>query len=221
MKDILIFGAGGFGREVLWTIEDINKDKKQWNVLGFIDDTKELWGTELHGYEIFEPGKFINNTKNKYRIVNGIGSCYGKYSIAQRFKLPNFEYANIIHPSVLMSHSVNLDGEGIIIQAGSIITVDIVIKSHVTINIDVTIGHDCFLDEYVTVAPGVHLSGCVNIGYGTDIGTGAAIIQKINIGSECVVGANASVIRDIPSNSVAVGVPAKVIKNMQSKFDCM
>lgn len=218
VKDILIFGAGGFGREVLWTLEDINQDKKEWNIVGFAADTKEMWGKELHGYEVFNPDKFINNEKGNFYIVNAVGSCYGKYSLSKRFDLPQFKYPNIVHPSVKMSSKVVFDGQGIIVQAGSILTVDISIKSHVTINIDVTIGHDCVIDEYVTIAPGAHLSGYVHVGYGTDIGTGAVIIPKIEIGSECVIGANASVIRNIPNNSVAVGVPAKIIKTTESLY---
>lgn len=217
MKDIVVFGAGGFGREVIWTLEDINSDKREWNILGFIDDDREKWGKCINGYEVFSPEAILNKYR-KCHISNGIGNCFSKYILSKRFTCNELEYANLVHPATIVNRTAKLDGVGIVIQAGSIIAPNVIIKSHVTINLDVTIGHDCILNKYTTVAPGVHLSGYVNIGYGSDIGTGASVIQGLTIGHECIIGANAAVINNIDSNSVAVGVPAKKIKSTEQKI---
>lgn len=219
MKDIIIFGSGGFAQEVIWTIEDINQDKKDWNILGLmVDYPNTAWGTQIHGYEVFNPEDIIKRSGKIY-IANGFSDCYGKYCVAKRFDLPNFEYANLIHPTVVKARTARIDGVGVIIQAGSIIAPASVIKDHVTVNLAVTLGHDSVLHEYVTVAPGAHISGNVNIGYGTNFGTGAVVIEKINIGSECIIGANASVIRDVHNNLVVVGVPTKVVKATESRIN--
>lgn len=71
IKDIVIFGAGGFGQEVLWTIEDINKNKKTWNVLGFLDDNEALRTTGFKDYPVLDPVKFIKENKKDviYQMV--------------------------------------------------------------------------------------------------------------------------------------------------------
>jgi len=215
MKDIIIFGAGGFAREVLWTIEDINQEKNEWNILGFIDEKNDK--ETLNGYPVFSPSFVEHYSKGEIYVVNGVGSCSLKKKFVEQLKHLNCRYPNLIHPSAIVGRRVKFDGEGIIIQAGAILTTDIIVKSHVTINIDVTVGHDSILHEFATIAPGVHLSGYVTIGRGTDVGTGAVVIQGLKVGDECIIGANAAVIRDIPDCSVAVGVPAKVIKTIEKK----
>jgi acetyltransferase-like isoleucine patch superfamily enzyme len=99
-----------------------------------------------------------------------------------------------------------------VITAGCILTNQIRIGAHVHLNLDSTIGHDVLVEDFVTVAPGVHISGNVTLGGGNNIGTGAAIIQGVRIGAGSVVGAGAVVTEDVPPDVVAVGVPARVIK---------
>ena len=96
--------------------------------------------------------------------------------------------------------------------AGTVITVDVHIGKHNILNLDCTVGHDAVLEDFVTLYPSVNVSGCVNIGTATEIGTGAQIIQEISIGTGTIVGAGAVVIRNIEDEVTAVGNPAKVIK---------
>ena len=91
-------------------------------------------------------------------------------------------------------------------------TTNIELGCHVIVNLACTIGHDSILEDFVTIAPGVNISGNVTIGTGTDLGTGSKIIQGISVGSWTVVGAGAVVNRELPANVTAVGVPAKIIK---------
>ena len=103
-------------------------------------------------------------------------------------------------------------GQGNIICAGSILTVDISISDFCIINLDCTLGHDIKMDSFVTIYPGGNISGCVYIGECSEIGTGAKIIQGKKIGANTVVGAGAVVTKDIPDNCTAVGCPCKPIK---------
>ena len=79
-------------------------------------------------------------------------------------------------------------------------------------NLDCTIGHDAIINDYSTILPSVNVSGAVTIGECVSVGTGSAIIQGLSIGDNTVIGAGSVVVKDIPENTVAVGVPAKVIK---------
>ena len=124
---------------------------------------------------------------------------------------PNIKFAILIDPSVVKSDLVEI-GEGSIICAHTIITVNIKIGKHVIINLDCTVGHDAVLYDFVTLYPSANISGITEIGPCSELGTGMQIIQGKRIGAYTIVGAGAVVVKDIPDASTAVGNPAKPIK---------
>ncbi len=209
MKDIVIIGAGGFGREVAWLIEDINKKNMEWNLLGFVDDNKTIQGTEVNGYRVVGDVDWLK--EQDLFVVNAIGDPIIKKKVMDRLDGSKNQYPVLIHPSVICSDRVSF-GEGSIICAGNIITVNIEIGKHVIINLDCTIGHDANIGDYSTVLPSVNVSGFVKTEECVSVGTGSAIIQGVNIGKNTVVGAGAVVVKDLPENCTAVGSPAKPIK---------
>lgn len=209
MKNIVIVGAGGFGREVAWLIEDINKVKKEWNIIGFVDDNEDIQGTEVNGYKVVGNIDWLKN--QKLNVVSAIGNPIIKKKIMQRLENTMNTYPVLIHPSVIYSERVSF-GEGSIICAGNIITVNIEIGKHVIVNLDCTIGHDTVIGDYTTILPSVNISGCVTTGECVNIGTSSALIQGVTIGKNTVIGAGAVVIKDLPANCTAVGSPAKPIK---------
>ena len=209
MKDIVIVGAGGFGREVAWLIERINDVKADWNLLGFVDDNEEVLGTEVNGYKVLGNIDWLN--KLELNVATAIGDPIVKKKITERLKDSKNVYPVLIDPNVICSDRVVL-GEGSIICAGTIITVDIKIGNHVIVNLDCTVGHDAVIGDYSTVLPSVNISGFANIGNCVSIGTSSAVLPSVCIGENTIVGAGAVVVRDLPSNCTAVGAPAKAIK---------
>ena len=218
-KPIYIVGAGGFGREIAWLVERINEVAVSngkiapWELKGFLDDDKSIYGKELDGYEICGGHEVIENYGADVWCVMAVGSAKGRKRGIGRLKpFSHIHFATLVDPSVEMSRSVKI-GEGCMICAGNIVTVDVNIGSHVIINLDCTIGHDAIISDYVTLYPSVNVSGCVNIGECSEIGTGSAIIQGINIGTGVIVGANSTIIRDVDDEVTVVGSPAKVVKH--------
>lgn len=209
MKDIIIIGAGGFGREVAWLIEDINKIKKTWNLLGFIDEDENQHGKELNGYKVLGGFEYIEGKRDLYYVC-AIGNSSIRKKIVQE-KCNNLIAARLIHPSVIMSQYTDI-GDGCIICAGSILTVNLRLGNHVIVNLDCTIGHDVNVGDFVTIYPSVNISGNCVIGECSEIGTGTQIIQGKMIGNNTIVGAGSVVVKNIEGNCTVVGVPAKKIK---------
>ena len=215
MQNIVILGAGGFGREVLDIIIAQNKVSERWKILGFVDEDPELKGKVLNGYPVLGSFDWFSKIDLKeIMVVCAIGDNISKKKVVEKAKGLGLTFANVVHPSVIMTEFVTL-GEGVIICAGCILTNQITIGNHVIINLDVTIGHDSIIEDFCTLSPGVHISGRNKIGEGANVGTGAVTIQGIVIGRWSIIGAGAVVAQDIPDKVVAVGVPAKPIKQVE------
>lgn len=212
MKDLIIIGASGFGREVAWLVERINKTDPTWTLLGFMDDNESLQGKTVNHYPMLGKTEDVARFPDAY-FVCAVGASKIRERIIERVKThnPSIRFGTVIDPSVEMSDLVTI-GEGTIICAHTIITVNISIGSHVIINLDCTIGHDAILHDYVTLYPSVNVSGITEIGRCSELGTGMQIIQGKTVGDYSIVGAGAVVVKDIPSRCTAVGSPAKPIK---------
>ena len=212
MKDLIIFGASGFGREVAWTVERMNAVNPTWNILGFMDDDDSIQGSEINGYRVLGKVGDIEEYPDAY-FVCAVGASRVREKIINNMKSinPAIKFGTVIDPSVEMSDFVSI-GEGSIICAHTIITVNISIGNHVIVNLDCTIGHDAILQDFVTLYPSVNVSGNTNIGHAVELGTGMQIIQGKIVGDYSIVGAGAVVVKDIPKKCTAVGSPAKPFK---------
>ena len=212
---LVIIGASGFGREVLWTIEDCNKQSKKYEILGFIDDDESLWGKVIDEYPVLGGLEwFSTESKENIECVIGISDSKVRRKIVEKLAKQKIIFSIIIHPSVIYSKSVSI-GQGTIIQAGSILTIDIQIGDHVHVNIDSTIGHDSTIGDFVTINPGVNINGNTTIGNDTFVGTGTVMNQKLKIGNNSIIGAGTVLLEDVPAFSMYVGVPGKMKKNLK------
>ena len=212
MESVVIVGAGGFGREVLEIFKAQNKISKTWDILGFIDEDKQLHGKIMNGYPVLGSLNWLReHNNNNLGCVCTIGTCETRKQVVEKLQEIGVNFYNAIHPSVIMSDFVEL-GKDAIICAGSVLTVNIKIGDHVSIDTNCTIAHDAVIGSYCRLNPGVKINGNNHLGEGVYVGTGATFIQGISVGSWSTIGAGAVVIEHIPEKVVAVGVPAKVIK---------
>ncbi len=221
MKNLVILGAGGFAKEVLYTsYSTINSQKsnalwyKEVEGYYFANDDKATHKTHIHGTKILgsiEEIQYEVHPSTTY-IVCGVGSpALKKRFIERASKL--FIAPPMIHDSVIIQDASI--GNGTVICAGNILTVDIKVGKHVVLNLNTTVGHDTVIEDYVNVSPNVTISGKCILKEGCDIGSAAVILPGITIGEWSIVGAGAVVTKDVPAYSLVVGIPAKVVKEFK------
>lgn len=206
----VVFGTGGFGREVAWIVE--SRKDIAGPFLGYLDDQSENHGKKINGFPVLGGREWLTGQTEPIAVFMGIGTPETRHKIVTYLRaLSHVRFPVLVHPQVSMGREVQL-GEGSIICAGNILTCNIQLGSFVNLNLDCTVGHDTIIEDFTTIAPGVHISGNVTVGRGCDLGTGAAVIQGITIGASVTLGAGAVVNRNLPEGVTAVGVPAKAIK---------
>lgn len=212
LKRLIIIGASGFGREVAWLVERINDKEKTWQLMGFLDDNPDIQGKAINEYKVLGTTDDVNKYPDAYYVC-AVGASKTRERIIGRVLqiLPKAQFATLIDPSAEYSNFVSF-GKGSIICAHNIITVNVEIGEHVIINLDCTVGHDAVIKDFATLYPSVNVSGASEVGRGAEIGTGTQIIQCKRIEDYTIVGAGATIIRDVEDSGVYVGVPAKKIK---------
>jgi sugar O-acyltransferase (sialic acid O-acetyltransferase NeuD family) len=205
---IVVIGAGGHAKVVVSTLLTAGL-----NVNSLYDDDPEKWGKEILGIRVTDALSELDGVVGRQAIF-GIGDNFTRKQLANRFR--KLDWVSVIHPGAYVHPSVSL-GKGTVVFAGAIIQPDAVIGEHCIINSGATVDHDCILGDYVHIAPGVNLAGNVKIEEGVFFGIGGAAIIGINIGEWSVIGAGAVVVKNIPENVTAAGIPARIIKKGKVK----
>ncbi|WP_294311785.1 acetyltransferase [uncultured Chryseobacterium sp.] len=211
MKKIAIFGAGGFGREVKTIIDEINKNNNRYDFVGYFDDGKEQ-GVIINDFPVLGGLNELNNFVEDLCVVICVADPKIKKNIINRIENKNISYPSIVHPKASISNDYVSIGKGCIICEGTIITCNIDIENFVILNLSCTVGHDTKIGAFSSFMPSVNISGEVHIEECVYVGTGAKIINLLEIGANSIVGAGAVVSKSLPANCTAVGIPAKPIK---------
>ncbi len=193
-----IYGASGHGKVILDCLL-----ANGTTVKGFIDDDEEK--KSFMDYPVRRLNK-VNLKKDK--VILGIGDNFIRKSLSESL---NVNFRTVIHPSAVVSPNAVI-GIGTVIIPQAVVNSGSKIGDHCIINTRASVGHDCTIGDYVHIAPGVTISGNVSVGPLSWIGAGATVVQDVKIGNNVLIGAGSVVVRDIPDNSVAMGVPARVVR---------
>jgi sugar O-acyltransferase (sialic acid O-acetyltransferase NeuD family) len=210
MKKIAVFGAGGFGKEVMMLIEQINAFKVQRQILGFYDDGVAK-GTIIDEYEVLGSLSDLNAVTDDISVAVAIGNSQIRFNIVSWLSNSYLSYPVLMHPIVLTGKHVTIE-EGTIITANNILTVNIEFGKFVILNLACTVGHDVILEDFTSFMPSVNVSGGVKVRKGAYAGTGAQILNHLEIGEWTKIGAGAVVRESLPAHCTAVGVPAITVK---------
>jgi len=212
MKDIAIYGAGGFGREVACLINSINDIKKEWNFIGFFDDGLPI-GYENEYGSIIGGISELNTYSHKLSFVIAIARSATLDSIINKIKNPTIDFPNIIAPDVLFFDEKNVSmGNGNIIGFKSVISCNVRIGNFNRFNIGVLIGHDVIIGNYNMFNPSTRISGEVTIGDCNFFGVGSIVLQQKQIGNYTTIGASSIIIKKTKDNATYIGNPAIELK---------
>jgi sugar O-acyltransferase (sialic acid O-acetyltransferase NeuD family) len=207
---VLIFGAGGLGREVLNVFRASAAAGRDMICHGFIVDSEFTTAPTLHDMPVYGDLSILGRDQD-IRVVVAVGDPSRRRAAAEKIEnMVGPRFASAIHPVATIGREVRID-TGVMVLGPASITTDVSIGRHVVINPLVTISHDCGLADYVTLAPGVAIAGGVEVAEGAELGTGAKVIPRLTVGAWSVVGAGATVIRSVAANSTVAGVPARQI----------
>ena len=209
MKDIAIYGAGGFGKEIACIIKRINSVNPTWNLIGYYDDgvakgTETTYGPVLGGIDD------LNNRKEDICVAMAIGNPVIVKTIVEKIENPHVDFPNIIDPDVIFldKDDINL-GEGNVMMMKCTISCQVRIGNFNLFNIGIGVGHDAILGNYHVFMPNVNISGGVVIGDTNLFGVKSSVLQYLKVGSNSKIGAHCLMMRNVKSDSLYFGIPGE------------
>jgi sugar O-acyltransferase (sialic acid O-acetyltransferase NeuD family) len=211
LQDLVIYGAGGLGREVLAYLRAADSDAGRWNFLGFIDDGKPS-GSRVGGSEVLGGMRRLLSMTSPVAVLMGVADPGAKASLYGKLSLnPQVTFPVLVHPLAHVQPSAVL-GAGTVISPYCSVSVDAVLGLCSFFNVGSQIGHDSTLGDFGSVMPHADVSGNVTIGPRTLVGAGARILQGLSIGSDVTVGMGSVVLKNVPDRCTVMGYPARVVK---------
>ena len=206
--NVVIYGAGGLGREVYDTLLSINSISNIFNIHGFIDDSKTR-GEYVNGLAVIGDDSALSKLRGEVGIVIAIASPSSRKAVHMRYR-DHFLFPTIVHPSAIVSSFAKV-GEAVLIQGGSIVAANSSIGEGVMINAHSGVGHDARVGEYCSIMSYCDVAGGSRLGNLVFMGTGAKVIPNKEVASESYLCAGAVVFKDVLEKSKLLGNPAKIV----------
>ncbi len=215
MQDLILVGSGGCMREILFQIEELNKETPTWKVLGFVDEYYNEQDENIKRVEKKCPflggDEILLQTDKSINVAICVGEPVLRKKIAVKLKQnPNIVFPNLILSDVSMAEDVVM-GKGCIISKGCIVSTGVHLGDFVFLNMEACVCHEGTIGDFVTLSPRVSMAGNVKVGAETELGISSTIIQGLSVGERTVVGAGAVVVKDVKAGTTVVGVPAREI----------
>jgi sugar O-acyltransferase (sialic acid O-acetyltransferase NeuD family) len=205
MQDLFIFPFNGNGLEALSCIG------KDYNFLGFIDDTPEKKGKHPMGFTVYGREILQDNKQAKVLAVPGSPvSFLVRKDIIEGLGLDQHRFATLIHPKADVSNLAQV-GFNTLIMSGVVLTSNCVLGNHVCVLPNTVIHHDAVIEDFCLVGSNVTIAGSTRIKKNCYIGSGSSVINGISIGEGSMIGMGSTVIRELPGACKAVGNPARIL----------
>lgn len=209
MKDLIIVGAGGFGRELLQWVKDINRIEKKWNILGFIDDNLEALQGYACDYTVIGTIRDWKPQANQ-EFAMAIANPDIKEKVSQLIKAKGGVFTSVVHPTATIGEFNEL-GEGVVMYPNSRITVNVRIGDFVTILGNTSIGHDADIMNYCTLSGSCNITRGVVLHEKVFLSCNVSVVPERKIGASVYVCAGSTVMTNIRSGNKVMGCPAKKV----------
>jgi sugar O-acyltransferase (sialic acid O-acetyltransferase NeuD family) len=197
-RSIALIGAGGHAKVVIGALQAAG-----YRNLVVYDDDASRTGTTVLGVRVAGTSRAALDAKHTGALL-----CIGNNAVRRKLASLALPWMTLVHPHSWVHESVRL-GKGAVVFAGAVIQPEAIIGEHAIVNTAASVDHECVLGDFSQLTPGVHLGGNVTVGEGAFLGVGASVIPGVKIGDWSVVGAGAVVVRDLPQQVLATGVPAR------------
>ena len=214
MKSVVGLGAGGHAEVII----EILRSTGLWDLVGLLDSNEKLHGTSIAGVPVVGGDDLLEALAAKgvceaFIGVGGFGASACRRELFLRAQVAGMDFPVIIHERAWISPSARL-GAGSVVMAGSVVNTSAILGENVIVNTSASIDHHCRIGDFVHVAPGAVIAGRVEIGEEVQIGAGAVIRDGVRIGRRSVVGAGATVVSEIAENKLALGTPAREVRDV-------
>ena len=208
MKRLLIWGAGGFGREAL----DIVRESRQnpYSEIAFIDDDDKLpVGTSIHGAVVKGNSTILKELEPRdFEICIAVGKPALRRKLVRIARQSGYTLATLIDASAVVRSSAVIE-EGVIIGAQAFVSSDARLVAHSLINVGCVIGHDVTIGSFSVVSPGALILGGVILGEGVEVGSGASIFPGTIVGSWSKISMGSAVYKNVDDNMIVAGNPCR------------
>lgn len=210
MKDLIILGAGGAGWDIVSLVKAINNIQPEWNILGFLDDNKDLYDKSFCGVKIIGTIDDALHYPNAY-FISSIANPNNRIirrRIWDRVKAFNLQFACLIHPSVVLYEDVCLS-EGCVINANCVIGTGAIIGEDVHFGYACNIAHEVKIEAHTSFGTGVNISSGVDIGSDCYIGAGVTTTHDVKIENDTLIAIGSAVPRNLNNGThgIWIGVP--------------
>lgn len=214
MQKLIIIGAGGHGKEVAWTVAQLNALQPRFELLGYCDDglypgTLVLGVPVLGGIE-----SVAASLAADFGYICAVGRNKIRPVLIARAEAVGWRPVSVVHPSAVVSPDADI-GAGTFLAPGTYVGPHAVLGAHCIVNFHASIGHDAVLGDHVQVCPGARVSGNVRLGAGVFLGSNAVVAPGVTMGDWSKLSACSFAAIPIPAGFTAFGVPARLMPPAQ------
>lgn len=206
-KKVIVVGSGGHAKVII----DILHEMNVFQIIG-ITSNSITKGETFFGYPVLGDDECLKEfSPNEYQIAIGLGGYRDnnlRDSVYSKTKKLGFNFVNAIHPSAVISKTVNI-GEAVVIFPGVTLNTEVSIGNNSIVATGSTIDHETIIGNNVLVSAGVTVGAYTEIMDNALLALGSKIISGVKIGKKAIVAAGAVVVNDVSENDIVFGIPAK------------
>lgn len=217
MRPLVIIGAGGCGRDVASLVADMNQGSPGWNLVGFLDDKPSLQNRRVSGVPVLGPTEAARDHRHA-SFCCCIADPLVRMALVARVSRLGVHWATLVHRAAVILDGAVV-GEGSVVSAFCLVSTQASVGRHVIIDKYASVGCRSPVGDFVTFSPHAALSCRAAIAEGGFLGCGACVSPGVRIGAYAVVGGGAVVDDDLAPRAVAVGVPARVVRERAVTLD--